>query len=123
MPVFAKRLISQLASKAISTASLGRAEQAAIYRFCRTSVCSKRVKIELEVAAGRTWVARRKQNELLRCLPARLLAAQAAFRTINRRRLIRSSTPTPFSKIWNLANNLQKNMSKSSFGSARLKPK
>jgi hypothetical protein len=123
MPVFAERLISQLASGAISTASLGMAEQAAIYRFCRGAVASKNRKIELEVAAGRSRVARRKQNELLRCLPARLLAAKAAHHKINSRRLIQPSTPTPFSEIWNLANNLLRNMSKPSFGSARLKPK
>jgi hypothetical protein len=123
MPVFAERLISKLASGAISAASLGRSEQAAIYRHFRAAVRSKKAKIELEVAAGRTWVARRKQIELLRCLPARLLAAQAGNSIVVKRRLIRPSTPTPFSKIWNLANDLQRNMSKPSFGSARLKPK
>jgi RNA-directed DNA polymerase len=123
MPVFAERLISQLVSGAISPASLRRAEQAAIYRYCRTAVCSKQTKIACEVAAGRTWVARRKQNELLRSLPARLLAAQAAFGKINKRRLIRPSTPTPFSEVWNLADHLRRNMSKPSFGLARLKPK
>jgi hypothetical protein len=123
MPVFAERLISQLASEAINAASLGRSEQAAIFRYCRTVVDLKRAKIQLEVTAGRSWVARRKQNEFLRCLRARVIAAKAAFRTINKRRLIPPSTPTPFSQVWNLANDLRRYMSRPSFGIARLKPK
>jgi RNA-directed DNA polymerase len=123
MPTLAERAISDLTSGAVSAASLGRPQQAAIYRICRSMVSSKQMKIANEVTAGRTWVARRKQNELVRCLPARLLAAQAALHTMNKRRLIPPSTPTPFSKVWNLANDLRRNMSRPSFGSARLKRK
>jgi RNA-directed DNA polymerase len=122
MPVLAERLIVQLASRAIHPASLGRPEQAAIYGYCRRTVLTKQARIANEVAAGRNWVARRKQNELLSCLPARLLASVAAIRKINRRRLMRAPG-IQFSEVWNLADDLRRNMSRPSFGSARLKPK
>ena len=126
MPKLAERLIGELSSGAINPASLGTPEQAALYRFCRNAVSQKRAQIAEQVRIGRTRVARKKQNELLRSLPARVLASVTAIRKINRRRLDRplsNERTIPFRRVWTLAERLRTGLAAPSFGIARLKPR
>lgn len=124
MTAAAERLITQLASGATNPDALSRPEQAAIYRFCRSATSRRQAKIVQEIGNGRSWIARRRQNELLRCLPARLIAAVAAVRRMRKRRLVRPDSDIPFSLVWRLADELRRNMyGPSSYGLARLKPK
>lgn len=121
-----QRLISLLKSKVVTPTSLGEREQAAIYRFCRKAVLKKQRQIVAEVRMGRIRVARKKQNELLRSLPARVLASREAIYTVNRRRLDRPTGlghPISFPGVWNLAERVRRNLASQSWGVARLKPK
>jgi RNA-directed DNA polymerase len=126
MPGIAERLITGLSSGTIDPAALGMSEQSALYRHCRTAVSRKKAQIADQVRIGRIRTAQKKQNELLRCLPARLLAAVAAIRKINKRRLDRpigNHHPIPFRRVWSLAEQLRRDLAAPSYGIARLKPK
>lgn len=125
MSGFFERMLSGLAAEAIDPASIQLIDQSGLFKHCRAVVRHKQLRIFNLVSSGRTRIARRQQNELLRCLPARLIAARLAIRKINRRNLVRASpnNAIPFAQVWQSAQRLKRNLSSPSYGVARLKPK
>ena len=125
MSGFFERMLTGLAAGAIAPASVQPSDQSGLSNYCRAVVRRKQAQISDLVSSGRTRIARRKQNELLRCLPARLIAAQQAIRKINRRNLqpANPSNAIPFAQFWQLAQRLKRHISLPSDALARLKPK
>ena len=116
--------LDQVIAGKIDPAAIDRQEQAKIAAVCRDAVRQKQEQISELASSGHSRIARKKQNELLRSLSARLLAAQYALRKINKRRLIHHRRDTvPFNAVWRLTERLRRNLDAPSYAIARLKPK
>lgn len=126
MPDNFERKLSGLAVGAIDPASMTPKDQAGLLKYCCAIVRRKQRRIRNCVTSEKTRIARKQQNEFLRCLPARLIAAQIAIRKVNRRNLVRPAGPyntIPFTQVWQLTQRLTRYLSSPSFGVVRLKPK
>jgi RNA-directed DNA polymerase len=116
--------LDQVIAGRIDPSAIDLQEQATIAAVCRDVVRQKHEQISAHASSGHGRIARKKQNELIRSLAPRLLAAQFALRKINKRRLIHHRRNTvSFNAVWHLAERLARNLNAPSYAIARLKRK